>query len=78
MCEGVLFRYELTLRAEQIDAESLSRQVAGEPESMVFVRQRKNPILQLTDVRVGDGAGRDRGLLESQALTLSLLSLIHI
>ncbi len=72
LCEGVLFRYELTLRAEQIDAESLSRQVAGEPESMVFVRQRKNPILQLTEVRVGDGAGRDRGLLESQALTLSL------
>lgn len=72
LCEGVLFRYELTLRAEQIDAESLFRQAAGEPETMVFVRQRKNPILPLTDVRVGDGAGGDRGLLTSLSLTLSL------
>jgi hypothetical protein len=37
---------------------------------MIFVRERKNPILQFTDVKVGDGAARDRGQLESLALDL--------
>lgn len=74
LASGALFRYQLALRSEpssQIDAESLFVQHPGQAESMVFVRERKNPILQFTDVKVGDGAGRDRGLLESLALDLS-------
>lgn len=69
---GVLFRYELTLRAEQVDAELLCRQSPGEPEVMIFSRERKTPVLQLTDVKVGVGATRDRGRLEALALTLPL------
>jgi hypothetical protein len=71
LCDGALFRYELALRAEQIETESLHVTTDGQPEAMIFVRERKNPILQLTDVKVGTGAGGERGLLESLALTLS-------
>lgn len=73
LADGALFRYQLALRSEQggqIDAESLFVQHAGQPESLIFVRERKNPILQFTDVKVGDGAARDRGQLESLALDL--------
>lgn len=71
LCDGALFRYELALRAEQIETESLHVTTDGQPEAMIFVRERKNPILQLTDVKVGPEAGGQRGLLESLALTLS-------
>lgn len=74
VASDALFRYQLALRTQQngqIDSESLTVQRFGQPEAMVFVRERKNPILQFTDVKVGDGASGDRGLLESLALDLS-------
>ncbi|HNO67560.1 MAG TPA: AAA family ATPase [Pseudomonadota bacterium] len=68
--QDALYRYELALRPEQVDAESLSVCVRGEPEQLVFRRERKNPILQLTDVKVGPGARSERGLWESLAVHL--------
>ena len=71
LCDELLFRYELAVRAEQIEAESLFLTAPGEPEAMVFVRERKNPILQFTDVKVGPGAGPERGLIETLAVTVA-------
>ncbi len=70
MAQGALFRYELSLRAEQIDVENLSVVSDGEPEQVIFRRERKNPVLALTDIKVGAGAGPDRGLIESLAVHL--------
>lgn len=70
LAQDVLFRYELSLRPEQVDAESLHICRRGEPEQVVFRRERKNPIIQLTDVKVGPGAGSERGLWESLAVHL--------
>ncbi len=70
LAQGALYRYELSLRAEQIDLENLSVVADGEPEQVIFRRERKNPVLSLTDIKVGAGAGPERTLFESLAVHL--------
>ncbi len=73
LLDGALYRYTCSFSPEQIEQERLSlvRGQGPDAEHEVFSRSRKNPILALTDVRIGPGAASQKEAWERLALTAS-------